>query len=118
MVKPVINQKFVMELQQVEVDQSSILDTQISHNGVNNFFQPQVQALQPMPLMRHQMLIYLENFSGLLDFILMKMALYGLAVVMLGLKTVAMMAGKTKPKPLILAMSAINIPNRTVSWLV
>ena len=80
MVRPAITQKFVMELLQVEVDQSSILDTQISYNGVNNFFQPQVQALQPMPLMGHQMLIYLENFFGVQGIILAKRSLRGLYV--------------------------------------
>ena len=80
MVRPAVTQKFVMELLQVEADQSSILDTQISHNGVNNFFQPQVQALQPMPLMGHQMLIYLENFFGVQDIIGTKRALYGVYV--------------------------------------
>ena len=92
MVKPVINQKFVMELQQVEVDQSSILDTQISHNGVNNFFQPQVQALQPMPLIWHQMLIYLENFFGVQDLILAKRSLHGVVEVM----SVTKVHGKTQ----------------------
>ena len=80
MVKPAITQKFVMELLQVEVDQSSILDTQISYNGVNNFFQPQVQALQPMQLMRYRMLIYLENFFGVQDLILAKRSLHGVCV--------------------------------------
>ena len=81
MVKHAITQKFVMELLQVEVDQSSFLEyTQIPHNGVNNFFQPQVQALQPMQLMRYQMLIYLENFFGVQDIIGTKRALYGVCV--------------------------------------
>ena len=81
MVKPAITQKFVMELLQVEVDQSSTQEnTQIFHNGVSNFFQPQVQALQPMQLMRFQMLIYLENFFGVQDIIGTKRALYGVYV--------------------------------------
>ena len=94
MVKPVINQKFVMELQQVEVDQSSILDTQISHNGVNNFFQPQIQALQPMQLMRYLMLIYLENFFGVQDLILAKRYLHGVVDVIN--LSVTMVHGKTQ----------------------
>ena len=83
-----------MELQQVEVDQSSILDTQISYNGVNNFFQPQVQALQPMPLMGHQMLIYLENFFGVQDLILAKRSLHGVVDVIN--LSVTMVHGKTQ----------------------
>ena len=95
MVKHAITQKFVMELLQVEVDQSSFLEyTQISHNGVNNFFQPQVQALQPMQLMGHQMLIYLENFFGVQDLILAKRSLHGVVDVIN--LSVTMVHGKTQ----------------------
>ena len=116
MVRPAITQKFVMELLQVEVDQSSILDTQISYNGVNNFFQPQVQALQPMPLMGHQMLIYLENFFGVQDLILAKRSLHGVVdVVHLQL----MVHGKTCIMESLIHQSSVNhCQNRTVSCLV
>ena len=107
MVRPAVTQKFVMELLQVEVDQSSILDTQISHNGVSNFFQPQVQALQPMPLMRHQMLIYLEDFSGVKGIILMKRAQFGLSV--------DLTLGKIKPIPPLQISSVTKRQTRTKS---
>ena len=117
MVKHAITQKFVMELLQVEVDQSSFLEyTQISHNGVNNFFQPQVQALQPMPLMGHQMLIYLENFFGVQDLILAKRSLHGVVdVVHLQL----MVRVKTQSVESLIHQSSVNhCQNRTVSCLV
>ena len=116
MVRPAITQKFVMELLQVEADQSSILDTQISHNGVNNFFQPQVQALQPMQLMGHQMLIYLENFFGVQDLILAKRSLHGVVdVVHLQL----MVRVKTQSVESLIHQSSVNhCQNKTVSCLV
>ena len=108
MEEPATNQKFVMDHLKVEIGQYTIQEAaelflqKLSLHGVNNFFQLTrfLQGLQPMPLMRHLMLTYLENFSWVKDIILVNRYLHGHAAV-------SVVLGKTTAPKLPLILSSV-----------